>query len=58
MRIITVLVCTTPQEVYSFYNELVEFIENSNLGNKFSDIYDKVVSGKMSKDEFLKEISL
>lgn len=48
----------TPQEVYSFYNELKEFIENSNLGNKFSDIYDKVVSGEMTKDEFLKEISL
>ena len=49
---------TTPQEVYSFYNELKEFIENSNLGNKFSDIYDKVVNGEMTKDEFLKEISL
>lgn len=49
---------TTPQQVYSFYNELTEFVENSNLGNKFSDIYDKVVNGEMTKDEFLKEISL
>lgn len=45
-----------PSEIYSFHNELKDFIKTSNLGSKFSDIYDKVVEGSMNKEEFLKEV--
>lgn len=44
------------QEFYSFIRELNEELSTINFGDKFSELYDAVVKGEVSKEEFLKAI--
>ena len=46
----------TYNEVYSFTQELDREIAKIPLGSEYSDMYDKIVSGELSKGDFLKEI--
>ena len=43
-------------EAYSFVSEIYEEMSKIPTGTKYSDIYDKILSGEMSKEEFLLEI--
>lgn len=44
------------QEFYSFVQELNTELNTINFGNKYSEMYDAVVKGEVSKEEFLKSI--
>lgn len=44
------------QEFYSFIQELNTELGTINFGNKYSDLYDAVVNGEVSKEDFLKSI--
>ena len=44
------------QSLYSFVQELNTEMRGLSIGNEYSKLYDKVVSGEVSKDEFLKVI--
>lgn len=46
----------TYNEVYSFTQELDSEISKIPLGSEYSDMYDKIVNGQLSKEDFLKEI--
>lgn len=46
----------TYNEVYSFTQELDSEMSKIPLGSEYSDMYDKIVSGELSKEDFLKEI--
>lgn len=47
---------TEAQEFSSFVEELNEELNSINFGNKYSVLYDSVLNGKISKEDFLKEI--
>lgn len=44
------------QEFYSFVQELNTELGTINFGNKYSELYDAVLKGEVSKEEFLKVI--
>lgn len=44
------------QTFYSFINELNEELKTIKFGTKYSDLYDSIVAGAISKEDFLKEI--
>jgi len=44
------------QEFYSFIRELNEELSTINFGDKFSELYDAVVKGEVSKEDFLKAV--
>lgn len=44
------------QSLYSFVQELDTEMKGLHIGNEYSELYDKVVSGNVSKEEFLKVI--
>ena len=44
------------QDFYSFIRELNEELSTINFGDKFSELYDAVVNGEVTKVEFLKAI--
>lgn len=46
----------TYNEVCSFTQELDREISKIPVGSKYSDMYDQILNGEMSKEDFLKEI--
>lgn len=44
------------QEFYSFIKDLNTELNTINFGNKYSELYDAVVKGEVSKEDFLKSI--
>lgn len=44
------------QEFYSFIEDLNTELNTINFGNKYSELYDTVVKGEVSKEDFLKLI--
>lgn len=44
------------QEFYSFMKELNTELNTINFGNKYSELYDAVVKGGVTKEDFLKSI--
>ena len=44
------------QEFYSFIREINEELSVMNFGQKFSELYDAVVKGEVSKEDFLKAV--
>ena len=47
---------TEAQDFYSFIEDLNMELSTISFGDKYSELYDAVASGKISKEDFLKEI--
>lgn len=47
---------TEAQDFYSFIQELNEELSTVKFGNKYSELYDSVLKGEVTKEDFLKEI--
>lgn len=47
---------TEAQDFYSFIQELNEELSEIRFGNKYSELYDAVLKGEVTKEDFLKEI--
>lgn len=47
---------TEAQDFYSFIQELNEELSEIKFGSKYSELYDAVLKGEVTKEDFLKEI--
>ena len=47
---------TEAQDFYSFIHELNEELSAMKFGSKYSELYDAILKGEVTKEDFLKEI--
>ncbi len=46
----------TYNDLYSFIQEVNDEVSQLPIGSEYSSMYDKIVNGELSKEDFLKEI--